>query len=197
MSALGRLTKRVEYLRVAGARHKWATPGLVLQARPRGKAAAAERTGAEGAAADHASDHASDGGPRTGAARAGRRAAEPDPEAVRYGITVSRKVGNAVQRNRARRRLRALARSLLPQLGARGTDYVLIGRAGTLTRSWPDLHDDLTTAVRRLQRRAGGHAGSGPAPGGESRQGKTRRGKRRGSRGQRGGAADNTERTAR
>ena len=118
MARLGRLTKRPEYLRVAGGGRKWATPGLVLQMRPR---AAAEGDG--------------------------------DAEAVRLGITVSRKVGGAVQRNRARRRLRAVAREALPEVGRPGHDYVLIGRAGTLTRSYAELCADLRTAVERLHRR--------------------------------------------
>ena len=66
------------------------------------------------------------------------------------GITVSRKVGKAVDRNRARRRLRAAARSVLPALAAPGTDYVLIGRRATLTRPFPALLSDLEAALRKL-----------------------------------------------
>ena len=70
----------------------------------------------------------------------------------RVGITVSRKVGNSVKRNRARRRLRAAARETLPAVGAPGVDYVLIGRAGTLDRAYPDLLSDLRQAVDKLNR---------------------------------------------
>lgn len=59
-----------------------------------------------------------------------------DDPVIRVGFTCSRKVGNAVARNRARRRLREIARQVLPIHGAPGHDYVLIGRAGT-TATYP------------------------------------------------------------
>ncbi len=69
---------------------------------------------------------------------------------TRVGFTVTRKVGNAVIRNRARRRLRAAAESVLPVHGDDGTDFVLIGRAGTLKRPFPLLVADLTKALKKL-----------------------------------------------
>lgn len=69
---------------------------------------------------------------------------------VRLGLTASKKVGNAVLRNRARRRLRALAREVLPLHGAPGHDYVLVARRDTATRPWPKLKGDLEAALRRL-----------------------------------------------
>ncbi|MBM3612679.1 MAG: ribonuclease P protein component, partial [Alphaproteobacteria bacterium] len=51
-------------------------------------------------------------------------------DAIRVGFTCSRKVGNAVMRNRARRRLREIARAILPGLARPGWDYVLVGRPG-------------------------------------------------------------------
>ena len=75
---------------------------------------------------------------------------EPDWASPRVGFTASRKVGSAVQRNRARRRLRAAADSLLPNVARAGTDYVLIARAGTLTRPYRDLIGDLETALKRV-----------------------------------------------
>ncbi|VBB69549.1 Ribonuclease P protein component [invertebrate metagenome] len=69
---------------------------------------------------------------------------------VRVGFTVSRKVGNAVKRNRIRRRLRAVAAAVLPNELQAGYDLVLIGRAEALGRLYGDLFADLQTAVRRL-----------------------------------------------
>ena len=74
-----------------------------------------------------------------------------DPDARLWlGITVSRKVGKAVERNRARRRLRAAAAEVLGRTAAAGHDYVLIGRRATLTRAWPALLSDLEAALGRL-----------------------------------------------
>lgn len=69
----------------------------------------------------------------------------------RVGFTVSRKVGNAVARNRARRRLRAAAERVMPDHAKRGHDFVLIGRAATLKRPFAALVADLETALRRLR----------------------------------------------
>jgi len=71
--------------------------------------------------------------------------------AVRVGFTASRKVGNAVVRNRAKRRLREVAR-VLAERGRPGTDYVLIARAGTADRPYMALVADLETALRRVDR---------------------------------------------
>ena len=69
---------------------------------------------------------------------------------LRFGLTVSRKVGSAVARNRARRRLRAVAKRVLTEHAMPGRDYVLIGRAATLKRPHAELVADLETALRRL-----------------------------------------------
>lgn len=71
-------------------------------------------------------------------------------EAVRVGFTASRKVGNAVLRNRAKRRLRAAAAEILVRDGRPGTDYVLIARAETGERPYAELVRDLETALRQL-----------------------------------------------
>jgi ribonuclease P protein component len=73
-----------------------------------------------------------------------------EPESCRVGFTVSRKVGNSVARNRARRRLKAAAAAILPGHGLRGVDLVLIGRRETLTRPYAELLNDLGTAMKRL-----------------------------------------------
>ena len=73
----------------------------------------------------------------------------------RLGCSVSKKVGNAVVRNRARRRLRAAASQILPLLGRPGHDYVLVARASTLTRDYPGLLDDLKAALTQAHQRLG------------------------------------------
>jgi ribonuclease P protein component len=69
---------------------------------------------------------------------------------VRVGFTASRKVGGAVVRNRARRRLRAAAAAVLPLHAEPGHDYVVIARAGTVSRAYGKLLDDLAGGLRRL-----------------------------------------------
>lgn len=74
-----------------------------------------------------------------------------DAGAIRIGYTCSKKLGNAVARNRAKRRLRAIAAQQLPELGKEGWDYVLIGRPGsTIARSFPELLSDLDLALKRV-----------------------------------------------
>ena len=67
----------------------------------------------------------------------------------RYGLTVSKRVGNAVIRNRARRRLRMVAEEVLPR-AATGYDYVLIGRKVTPSRDFAALKEDLKTGLEKL-----------------------------------------------
>ncbi|MEM7178183.1 MAG: ribonuclease P protein component [Pseudomonadota bacterium] len=77
--------------------------------------------------------------------------ARGDAAPPRVGYTCSKKVGNAVARNRAKRRLREAARAVIPAGGRAGWDYVLIGRAGaTAGRGFGDLVGDLTKALARL-----------------------------------------------
>jgi ribonuclease P protein component len=74
---------------------------------------------------------------------------QPDA-ALRVGYTASRKVGNAVARNRARRRLRAAAAQILTAHAAAGHDYVVIARRETLMRPFGDLLGDLAAGLKRL-----------------------------------------------
>ena len=79
------------------------------------------------------------------------RGSEPDRSRhIGIGYTASKKVGNAVQRNRAKRRLRALAAELLPFQGLPGHDYVLIARAATVDLAFSELRQGLTHALGRL-----------------------------------------------
>ena len=79
-----------------------------------------------------------------------RQQGETANDDMRVGFTASRKVGNAVARNRARRRLRAAARQVLRTSAKPGHDYVIIARQATLSRAFADLEGDLELAVRKL-----------------------------------------------
>ncbi|SHL81466.1 ribonuclease P protein component [Paracoccus solventivorans] len=81
-----------------------------------------------------------------------RDPAEPvAPQAIRVGYTCSKKLGNAVARNRAKRRLRELARQVIPARGQGGWDYVLVGRPdATATRDFAAMLSDLETALSRV-----------------------------------------------
>jgi ribonuclease P protein component len=84
------------------------------------------------------------------------RKRQPDEagDGIRVGFTCSKKVGNAVTRNRAKRRLREIARRVLPRLGRAGWDYVLVGRPGVTTER------DFAAMVQDLERALGTiHAG--------------------------------------
>lgn len=138
---LSRLKRRGDFLRVAAERRKWVTPGLILQAAL--------------TPASHRVNMASASDSESGL---------PDPTALpsaRVGFTVSKKVGNAVARNRARRRLRAAVDQLMPLLAQDGTDYVLIGRPATVDRPFDALLKDLKSALTRIVSVA---PGSDPLP---------------------------------
>ena len=115
-----RLKRRREFLHVARAGRKWAAPGLVLQVLDR-----------------HEVTNTNAGDPVN----------EID---IRVGFTVTRKIGGAVIRNRAKRRLRAAAETVMPTHAAPGRDYVVIGRARTNARPFSDLVGDLEAALRKL-----------------------------------------------
>ena len=85
-----------------------------------------------------------------------RQRRDGEAAGIRVGFTASKKVGNAVLRNRAKRRLRAVAREALPKAGLDGWDYVLIARADqTVTLPYAQLLADLCRALRRQHGDAG------------------------------------------
>jgi len=117
-----RLTRRSEFLHAAAAGRKSAMPGLVLQA----------------------------------VCPAGQPVQGGDSEdrdaPIRVGFTASRRVGGAVARNRAKRRLRAAVARVMPGHAKAGQDYVVIARAATLHRGFEDLLRDLATALTRVDK---------------------------------------------
>lgn len=125
---IGRLKRRAEFLQVAAANRKWVAPGLILQVRRQPE------------------PHAS----QTQAAAAPAVAEVIRAETIRVGFTASRKVGNSVKRNRARRRLRAIAEQVLPH-AAPGNDFVLIARAATIDRDFDALRNDLVAGLKKLK----------------------------------------------
>jgi ribonuclease P protein component len=76
-----------------------------------------------------------------------------EPEEIGIGFTASRRIGNAVARNRARRRLRAAVRAILPGRARPGYDYVVVARPAILTCPFDLLLSDLDTAFARVMRR--------------------------------------------
>ena len=70
-------------------------------------------------------------------------------ETIRYGITVTKRIGNAVVRNRMKRRFRALLRDVLAEHGLPGHDHVLIGREGGIERDFAALRIELLAALAR------------------------------------------------
>lgn len=74
----------------------------------------------------------------------------PEAPPVRVGFTATKRIGGAVVRNRAKRRLREAARALLPVHGLPGCDYVFVARAGAPTRPWERLLDDVKSALISL-----------------------------------------------
>ena len=79
-----------------------------------------------------------------------RDRADGDPQ-IRVGYTVTKKTGNAVIRNRMKRRFRELARDLLPDLGISGADHVIIGRPSGVTRDFAALRSDLSRALKMVR----------------------------------------------
>ena len=86
------------------------------------------------------------------------RPRDDDDSTMRIGFTVTKKIGNAVVRNRMKRRFRVLLRELLPVHGLPGSDHVLIGREGGIERDFAKLREELVAALTRAA------AGKGDPP---------------------------------
>lgn len=100
-----------------------------------------------------------------------RRDDDAGDPAMRFGVTVTKKIGNAVVRNRMKRRFRALLRELLPEAGIAHADHVLIGREGGIERDFAAMRRELAEALARA---AAGKGDPPRRPRGEARKGQAR-----------------------
>jgi len=95
-----------------------------------------------------------------------RRASQDMADSPRFGFTVSKKVGGAVERNRIRRRLKAAVRGILPDHARRDFDYVIVARRPALDVTFAALVSDLVDALKRVHGRTP-RAGRGPTASGQ------------------------------
>lgn len=128
------LKKRSDFLRVRGGA-RWGAKSFALEVRPRQPLPSSVKP--------------------DGDATQNGLAAKPDDSDIgverpaRFGFTVTKKLGNAVTRNRIKRRLREAVRSVAPEFAREGCDYVLIARHAALSQSFEQLTGDLKTAFQR------------------------------------------------
>lgn len=108
------LTKRVDYLSVAGTRRKWITPSFIVQVKP----------------------------------------GHQEGESIAVGFTASKKVGNAVKRNRARRRLKEAVRITIKETGQTGWAYVFIARESAVSYPFEKILSDMKWALAKLHKGA-------------------------------------------
>ncbi len=134
------LKKRSEYLRVRGGA-RWGAASFALEARVREVAKAIQAKGGQEPAVEGAS---------------AETAGDGSPEGARFGFTVTKKIGNAVIRNRVRRRLREAVRETAPGLARPDCDYVLIARPAAVNQQYAQLCLELREAFQRVNSRLSG-----------------------------------------
>ena len=69
----------------------------------------------------------------------------------RYGVTATKKIGNAIKRNKAKRRIRNLVKDLLPKYGKNGYDYVFIAKENLINEDWEVLREESTSVLKDLK----------------------------------------------
>lgn len=124
------LKKRPEFLTVQGAHKKCVTPGFILQSHRR------KRETEAGSARAETGDKAG-------------QSPQNYQNDIRYGITATKRIGKAVQRNRAKRRLREVAKKTLSAYGQPGWDYVFIARQAVISHNFADLIQDAIDCLQK------------------------------------------------
>lgn len=127
------LKKRSEFLRIRGGA-RWSTPTVTVETKPRPAPSGAEPE-------PDRPPPLSRGTPAAG---------KPAADVARFGYTVTKKLGGAVQRNRIRRRLKAAVEEMAAEHCRAGFDYVLIAKAAALTTPFGALKKDLEAAFDRV-----------------------------------------------
>ena len=172
-----RLRHRRQFLRVANERRKWFSPSFILQAAERSPLGS-PTLGAGSVVTGEVTEGRDPGECFCPEVSGTQEPGVPGAQKVGHvgvGFTISKKVGNAVQRNRVRRRLKEAVRQILPRKAQENTDYVLIGRTEALTRPFPEILNDLRISLERIERIEPGTSSPPPPAKGWRKKKKKRR----------------------